>query len=485
MPTFAGTTGLPAMVTRPTIVRDKLIRMSSKTNLLTRGKKQKALALLQRNQPAEAIPLLEQACRTDRRDAEVWFMLAAAHQKLGAFAPAAEAYRQIIALRPDYAEAYYHLGNTCMALGDAPGAIEAFRQAIRLRPDYLEAHVNLGALFELQKNHVASESYYRDALRLAPQNAELHYNLGNTLQSQERFEEAVAVYQQALTLRPSHPDTYNNLGNALARLDRYDEAIGCYEQALRLDPRLTAAHNNMGNAYTHRRRFEEAIAAYWHALAINPGYAEAETSLGNVYRHQGNLNEAIAHHRRAIEFDPTCADAHFNLAFALLATGQFREGWQEYAWHWRREGSGGRPFQPTAWDGSDLQGRTVFLHAEQGLGDELFFPRFAGQLRQRGAGHVVYRPSSKIALLLSRVSVIDRLAEPKELPSTGDCTLSVGDLPRLLGHTRADQIPSPLAHAPLPARLEAMRERLAAIGPPPYLGVTRRAGIKGKDLGLY
>ncbi len=459
--------------------------MSSNTNPLTRGKKQKALALLQHNQPTEAIPLLEQACRADRRDAEAWFMLAAAHQKLGAFAPAADAYRQSIALQPRNAEAHYYLGNTCLTLGDAPGAIEAYRQAVRLRPDYIEAHINLGAVFELQKNPAAAEACFREALRLDPRNAELHYSLGNALQSLERFEDAVSAYRQALSLRPAHADTYNNLGNTLAHLERHREAIDCYEQALAIKPGLEETWNNVGNALLSLRRFDEAMRCYQQALELRPQYAEAMSNLGNAHRARGEWDEAAACHRRALEMDQADADAHFNLGVICLLRGNFREGWDEYQWHWRREGANRRPLTPSPWDGSSLDGKPVFLHAEQGLGDELSFLRFASQLKLRGAGRITYRPKPKIASLLSRVAVIDRLAGPDETPSADDTVFSVGDLPRLLGHAHAREIPPPLPLEPLRERMDEMRLQLVSFGPAPYLGVTWRGGKRGDDKVLY
>ncbi len=454
-------------------------------NPLTRDKKQKALALLQHNQPGEALPLLEQVCRTDRRDADTWFMLAATRQKLGIFEQAAEAYRQAIALKPDHADAHYYLGNTCLALGNGPAAIASFEQAIRLRPDYLEAHVNLGAVLELRKNYAAAEASFREALRLDPQNAERHYSLGNVLQLQEKIEAAIASYRQALALRPGYADACNNLGNALAQLERLDEAIHCYQEALRIQPNLVAAYNNLGNTYARQRRFDEALACYRRALAINPRYAEAQTHLGNVQRYQGKLADAIASHRHAIEFDPDYADAHFNLAFALLVAGEFHEGWREYAWHWEREGADPRPLVPSAWDGADLGGRPVFLHAEQGLGDELFFLRFAPELKRHGAGRIAYRPSKKIAALLAHTPVIDQLLEPTATPAADDWVFSIGDLPRLLDMAHASQIPLPIPLAPRADQIDIMRRRLAEAGPPPYVGVTWRAGTPGKELALY
>ena len=460
--------------------------MSPKPNPLTRGKKQKARALLRHNQLAEAKPLLEQICHADRRDTETWYLLAAVNQQLGALEEAAEAYRQVAVLDPRHAEAHYYLGNTYLALGNAAGAAACFEQALRIRPDYLEAHINLGGLHELRDNHLAAETSFREALRLDPQNAELIYNLGNTLQAQKKIEAAVELYHQALALRPQHADTHNNLGNALAQIGRFDDAIACYQQALMFTPTLVAAHNNMGNTYLRMQRIDDAIASYEQALRLQPDYAEALTNLGNLrQRRQGKLDVAIALHRHAIECSPEYADAHYNLAFCLLLKGDFREGWREYDWRWMREGGMRRPLPVTPWDGADLGGRRVFIHAEQGLGDEIFFLRFVLQLRHKGAGHIIYRPTTKIAPLLSRVQVIDHLAGSNDQPNHTDLVCSVGDLPQLLG-PESDNLTPPSLTIPVSAvEVERTRHVLATLGPPPYVGVTWRAGSQGSELVLY
>ena len=460
-------------------------RMSPKPNPLTRGKKQKAHALLQHSQLTEAKPLLEQVCRADRRDAEAWYLLAAVNQKLGVFEQAADAYCQVITLEPRHAEAHYYLGNARMALGDGEGAIAAFQQAVALRSDYLEAHVNLGALRELRKDFPGAEKNLREALRLDPHSTELYFRLGNVLQSQKKYAAAVESYQQALALRLDHADLYNNLGNALAHQDRIDEALETYRQALIRQPDLVAAYNNMGNALARRWRLDESIDSYQHALQIQPTYAEARTNLGNIKRFQGKLDESEACHRLAIQYDPDYADAHYNLAHTLLLTGCFRDGWKEYDWRWLREGGGQRPYRPTPWNGSDLGGQRVFLHSEQGLGDEIFFLRFAAELRQRGAGSIAYRPHRKIRTLIANASIVDHLLDTTAAPAPTDAVFAVGDLPRLLGMERIDQIPPPLPLIPLPEWQEKIRRRLSEAGPPPYLGGTWRAGTPHDELSLY
>ena len=487
-------------------------------NSLTRTKKQKAMALLQVGQLMEAKMQFEQICKSDARDAEAWAALGAIHLTLGSLQDAERCCRRAIEIRPDYAEANYLLGNTYRERGQHENAVVHYRLALKANPQYGATHCNLGAALETLGDFAAAADHYWQALQLDPQSAGLHYNLGNALRGQDRFQEAAECYRRATQFDPGCVEAYNNLGIVLSAQGRTDEAIGCYRHALHLRPDYAEAHNNLGNLLEEMDKPDLAIVHYRRALEIQPDYAEACHNLGNALADQYKLEEAIACYQRAIEIDPDYVeaicnlgvafgrkgsrdpaiacyrrvlqikpdpDAHFNLALIYLLTGNFRDGWQEYAWHWLREGAGGRPFPPAAWDGSDLGGRPVFLHGEQGLGDELFFLRFVPWLKQRGAGRIVYRPAPKIASLLARVSVIDRLAAPGQAPAADDMVFAIGDLPRLLGMERPDQIPPPLSLVPLPQQLAAMRHRLAELGPPPYVGVTWRAGMPDKELVLY
>lgn len=424
--------------------------MASK-NALTRGKKQKAHALLTQHRLTEAKLMLEQVCRIDRRDAEAWYLLAAANQHLGKLDEAATCYRQTLSLHPDNAEAHYHLGNVLSLLKQETEAARHYRGAIALNPGYIEAHCNLGGLYE----------------------------------QQGRLAEALVCYRQAMHLAPERPELHYNVGSALRQLGQLDAAEEHYRSAIRLKPGFAEAYNNLANLLQQRCKVDEAIAYYRRAIELKPEYAEAFYNLSVSLRDIGRITEAIAGYRRAIELNKDYADAHFGLSILLLLTGNFQEGWREYEWRWRRPGSPSRPLPASTWVGDDLGGQKVFLHAEQGLGDELFFLRFIPWLKSLGAGTVTYRPNPKIASLLARCPGIDHVAGAQELPTAGQLVLAIGDLPRLLGMKQIEQIPVSLRLAPSTDRIASLRRRLKNCGPPPYLGVTWRAGTKDNMNNLY
>jgi hypothetical protein len=163
----------------------------------------------------------------------------------------------------------------------------------------------------------------------------------------------------------------------------------------------------------------------------------------------------------------------------------------------RKEHEALRPVQTLA---EKMKGRHVCILAEQGLGDELFFLRFLPLLTARGA-RVSYRPGRKLRTLLNRVTGLNHVIAPAaDLPGADEYTLA-GDIPHALGewasmprpdagmHTDSAFVDSPRRSAlfwpsvPAPLRIEALpqclaqlRERLAQLGPPPYIGITWRAG---------
>ena len=231
------------------------------------------------------------------------------------------AYRQAIALNPNYAEAYGNLGNALQAKGQLDAAIAMFRQAIALIPRP-EACCQLGnALRSSGQPHEASAAY-RQAIALNPQYPEAHNNLGVTLMELGQPDAAIAAFRQAIALKPRYAEAHFNLGTALRDAGQPDAAIAALRQAIALKPNHPGAFNNYGNALQARGLLEEAVAAYRQAIALDLNYAEAYGNLGAALQDQGELDAAIAACRQAIALKPGFPEAHNNLGSALHSQGQ-------------------------------------------------------------------------------------------------------------------------------------------------------------------
>ena len=104
-----------------------------------------------------------------------------------------------------------------------------------------------------------------------------------------------------------------------------------------------------------------------------------------------------------------------------------------------RERVKGRCPQPR-WDGSPLEGRTILLRCEQGLGDSLQFIRYAELVRQRG-GKVAVRCQPQLARLLTSCPGLDIVDVEGEPGSAFDCHVPLLSLPGIFG-TSLDNIPN-------------------------------------------
>jgi len=388
---------------------------------------------------------------------------------------AIESYQEALRVKADYAEAYNNLGNALKDQGNLDAAIQCYQRALRLEPHSVETHLNLGIALQSKGNLDAAIESYHEALRLNPDLAKVHYNMGVALQARGKPDDAIESYKEALRLEPDYAEAYNNLGNALKEQGNLDAAIKCYYDALRLKPNSAGSHynigmalqskgnleaaiesykgalrlkpdyaeayNNLGNALKEQGNLDAAIGSCYEALRLKPDYAEAYNNLGNALKEQGNLEAAIESYDKALRIKPDYATAHFNKSLALLLSGNFAEGWCEYEWRFRdnevAQEAGYRKFTQPMWDGSPLEGRTVLVHSEQGLGDTIQFIRYLPLVKQRG-GHVIFECQRPLVRIMQSFQGIDLLIEKSEnsVPDVVfDVYIPLLGLPRIFGTT--------------------------------------------------
>ena len=270
------------------------------------------------------------------------------------------------------------------------------------------------------------------------------------------------MIRRAIAVEPNNAEAHNDLGNALNEKGQLDEAIAAYRQAVALDPNFSEAHNNLG-VVRFQGKLDEAIASYGRAIALSPNFAEAHNNLGTGLQEKGQLDEAIAAYRRAIAYKPNYAESHSNLAKALLLCGDFKEGWQEYEWRWKVQGfpSPKRGFSQALWDGGELRGRAILLHAEQGLGDTIQFVRYLPLVVQRGGKIIVECQSELQRLFRGMAGDYEIVAFGQPLPAF-DFHCPLPSLPHALGTTLAD-IPQNVPYLSAePTLVEVWRRTLGA-----------------------
>ena len=362
------------------------------------------------------------------------------------------------------ADALVAQGTALAKEGKRAEAIELFHRAIRVRPDLARGHHNLGVALSEEKDFTQALACFREALRCQANYAEAHYNLGNALGELGRGEEAVLAFKAALRVKPDYVDVLNNLGLALTRLGRPPEASVYLGQAVRLRPDFPEGHNNLGLANMERGDFAAAEACYREALRLNPRYTDAHTNLGSAFKEQGRLEEAVACYELALAYEPDSATTRWNRSLAWLQMGNYEQGWPEYEWRWQRKGT--RALPEPRWDGAAFPGRTVMVHAEQGMGDVLQFLRYVPMVKERGGSVIVAVPPDLVSLAATCPGADEVVAENGEMPAC-DMHVALMSLAGIFGTSLAT-VPAKVPYLGVDeGRVGKWRARLGVINPAP------------------
>jgi tetratricopeptide (TPR) repeat protein len=355
-------------------------------------------------------------------------------------------------------EAAYASGNLGLAralaldlLNAAPADVRALTLLAAIAAD--EGHTEEGL-------HWARRAEKADASAASPQ-----YLVGRLSQDAGRLVDAEAAYRNAISRQANHARAHNNLGCVLHMQGRLQEALAAYRRALELDPTLPQANQNYAAIARDADAMERAVATLERHVAEHPRDAWSLNDLGNAYRELGRNDLALAAYERALALEPGHAQAHFSRSFVLLLLGRYREGWQEYEWRWQLPAFNepARRFRAPMWRGERLEGGTLLLHAEQGLGDTLQFVRFATLAAQRCAT-VALECQRELVTLLSETAVLPRvLARGGALPEFA-AHAPLMSLPAVFGITLED-IPwsGPYVRAS-PGKVAAIRAALETPG---------------------
>ena len=378
------------------------------------------------------------ATQADEANAQAFHLLAIALEKLGHLHKALVTYQKAFELDPDDPDLLLNLGLTAWNLGLLDGAERMFRLHIRARPDQPAGYNNLGTVQRDKGDLTTAIETLRAAIYRMPQEAML----------------------------------WNTLATALAEDGRVEESLVFYHEALRIDPDFARVWHNLGYAYSHLGRLEKALEAYDRALALSVHASD---------RLEGRHSRGVC----------------------LIGMGRLEDGFPEYevrhapefrasVLHWTKA---------PKWNGEDLAGKRVLIVGEQGLGDELMFantlPDMARLVGADGKLQIAVDP--RLVALFQRsfpqaeVGIYeDRKTEAKyvrifewaKAAGEPDFYAPMGTtLPHL--RKRATDFPRQAFLVPDPERAARFRDRLAALGPGPRIGICWRSMIAGAQRKKY
>jgi tetratricopeptide (TPR) repeat protein len=396
---------------------------------------------------------------------------AVALHRQGQLREAERIYARVLKAAPDHFDALNLLGGIKIQQGQFGEAQRLLAAAVKARPEIAAGWSNLGQAQHALKRPADALQAFDKARALAPEDVDILYQHANALISLNRHREALDELQAVLAAKPQHFEARLNSGLTQAALGSPQRALADFDAALALIPQHPVAHFNRGVVLIKLGRYAEAVAANERAVAAAPDYATAWLNRGMALAQLRRFADAIACYGEVLARRKDNADAYFNRALALLTTGDYRAGFEDYEWRWRRTGttapkSRGRRL----WLGEfALAGKTILLHAEQGLGDTIQFARYAPLVAAAGA-KVVLEVQPELKSVLSRLDGVVAVVARGEATPPFDLHCPLGSLPLAL-KTELPSVPAPIPYLDADeGRLKKWSAQIGAL-PPPRIAV--------------
>jgi tetratricopeptide (TPR) repeat protein len=314
-----------------------------------------------------------------------------------------------------------------------------------------------------------------EALRLLRQvlaSDPLHMGAMNTLASMlfkhDARDEGLRQYETLVRCYPNYPVGWMNLSTALTQVGDFERALVCVDNAMKLrghDDKLAFLRADL---LYFLGRFAEAVTAYQGEIDVNP---HAAVGAGIALIWTGKYDEAFASFDVMINRPDPAPFAIYDKGMLFNLLGDLPSGHRLNEVRWSLPGRSfpEKSSRPVWLGETDLAGKTLYIHPEQGLGDTLQFSRYAALATKAGARVILEAPKPLLRLFSTLKGNPSLIQEGDTIPDH-DLQLAAMSLPLAFG-TTVESIPAEVPYLnadPLAANL--WRDRLR--------------DIQGKKIGL-
>ena len=238
---------------------------------------------------------------------------------------------------------------------------------------------------------------YRLAVKLAPDLMEAHFFLGTLLCELRELDEAIAVHRRALVLAPNHPGILTDLGSALVLQGKTDEGHVLLNQAVVLAPLWPVGHVNLGIALSRATALKMRL----------------------LHSNRPRMPTQIFYMPNSVR------------ASVYLTKGDYKRGYALYDAH---RAVYPHRYRERRWDGSPLDGRTILLYAQHGLGDTLQFIRYVSRVADMG-GRIILQIQPNLVPLFRNEPAATSVLGTNDDPGPFDVQATLLELPAILGDT--------------------------------------------------
>jgi tetratricopeptide (TPR) repeat protein len=261
-----------------------------------------------------------------------------------AFLNSVDSYTKATSSDPDFALAYWRLGNLYEAHFNSPGEKDPadlermasyYEKAYEVDRYSAEANVGMGWYFFYQYDYDRAAQYLKLGYELDRNNAELNFLIGSFLKSIGLFENALIHYERGLELDPLPQDFsiwYELRSECCRSLGRYADAVRFLEKAVQQEP-SPALFLEMATCLICLKQFRDAEIQIQEAEKHNDDIPAVGN---NIRRQQALLYAALGEQELALDlirdeqqlFRPVFTSIYGLLGLKVHAIPKIEEGIQ-------------------------------------------------------------------------------------------------------------------------------------------------------------
>ena len=265
--------------------------------------------------------------------------------------------------------------------------------------DYNKLALKAVNLQKKNKSHEAKK-IYNDLLKI-DRNPQILRLLGLIEFDEKKYENSLKLLDESLQINPNDSECYSNRGVVNFELKNIEEAISDYKKAISIDKNNYNAFFNLGNLYKELNRLDESIENFNEAISINKNHYKAYHNRAVVKRLLLKFSDAIKDFDEALKINPKYSNSLFFKAITQLKIGDFENGWKNYEHRWETTNfpSPKKEFKQPCWNGADnLNNKSILIHGEQGLGDNIHFIRYFSLIKSK-ANKAILQVDNKLVQL--------------------------------------------------------------------------------------
>jgi tetratricopeptide (TPR) repeat protein len=276
------------------------------------------------NKPAEALPVLQEAIKSNPENPVAHSQLGTSYSRTGDSAAAEREWREAVKLKPSTLDAQEYLAAVAVMKGDLPLLEQSASAWLLYAPSAPQGYLMHGTALMKKGDASGAEKDLRHVLEIDAKNSIACARLGDLRVSQKRYKEAQEFYEQALDYNPRARDALQGLVTVSVMQKQPEKALQRVQTQVAKVPDDSAFYYLLGAMLLGNHKTTEAQSALENAVRLDKKNVNACLLLAQIQDAAGQQDQAAGTYDRSIRENPS--DVRLYLALGSLE--ERRNNWQ-------------------------------------------------------------------------------------------------------------------------------------------------------------